>query len=197
MLNIREAIIVEGKYDKIKLSSVVNTVIISTDGFGVFANKAKQELIKRLAKEKGIIILTDSDRAGFIIRNFICGIVDNKYIKHAYIPQINGVERRKSEGSKDGFLGVEGIDNKTIENAIRFSAKTKAENDKKLITKKDLYLLGLSGRADSAKKRDELLKFLDLPLGITANPLIDILNSLYSYDEFCDKINEFLQNRKM
>ena len=110
MIPIKEAIIVEGKYDKIKISSIFDTVIVSLGGFGIFTNDGKQKLIRKLAEKQGIIILTDSDRAGFLIRNFICGIVDNKYIRHAYIPQRPGKESRKASASKDGFLGVEGID---------------------------------------------------------------------------------------
>ena len=122
MISIKEAIIVEGKYDKIKVSSIFDTTIVSLGGFGIFTNTEKQKLISKLAKRQGIIILTDSDRAGFLIRNFICGIVDNKHIKHAYIPQRPGKESRKSEPSKDGFLGVEGIDSQTIIGSIKNAA---------------------------------------------------------------------------
>ncbi len=182
MQKIKEAVIVEGKYDKIKLSQIFDTLIISTEGFNIFRDEEKQKLIRKVAKEKGIIIFTDSDRAGFLIRNFICGIVENKYIKHAYIPQIEGKEKRKEEKSKDGFLGVEGVGSDIIREAISNSA-SKAEEKSGSITKATLYACGLSGREGSAEKRDKLLKKLDLPTGITANPLIAVLNSLYTEEE--------------
>lgn len=191
MIPVKEAIIVEGKYDKIKISSIFDAVIISTGGFGIFTNKEKQKLISKLAKQQGIIILTDSDRAGFLIRNFICGIVDNKYIKHAYIPQKPGKESRKSEPSKDGFLGVEGIDKDVITESIRNAATIVPVDTGAKITKADLYDLGFCGRTDSSILRNKLLQFLDLPIGITANPLLSILNSLYSPEEFADILAEF------
>ncbi len=189
MQSIKEAIIVEGKYDKIKLSQIFDTVIISTEGFNIFRDEGKQSFIRKIAKEKGIIILTDSDRAGFLIRNFICGIVENKYIKHAYIPQIEGKEKRKEEKSKDGFLGVEGINCDIIREAVVKSASIVSEN-KKEFTKASLYAYGLCGRDDSSMKRQALLSFLGLPTGITANALTVILNSLYTKEEF----EEILKN---
>ncbi len=127
MIKIKEAVIVEGKYDKIKLSQIVDTVIISVNGFNIFKDTGKQKLIRKLADSQGIIILTDSDRAGFLIRNFICGITDNKNIKHAYVPQIEGVEKRKETASKDGFLGVEGINDAIIEESIKKAATEQKE----------------------------------------------------------------------
>lgn len=191
MIPIKEAIIVEGKYDKIKISSIFDTVIVSTGGFGIFTNKEKQKLIAKLAENQGIIILTDSDRAGFLIRNFICGIVDNKYIRHAYIPQRPGKESRKTEPSKDGFLGVEGIDNETITESINNAATITSGNEGEKITKADLYALGFCGRKESSILRNKLLSFLDLPIGITANPLLSILNSLYTPEEFGKLLDEF------
>jgi len=191
MISIKEAIIVEGKYDKIKISSIFDTVILSLGGFGIFTNEEKQKLIRKLAEKQGIIILTDSDRAGFLIRNFICGIVDNKYVKHAYIPQRPGKESRKSEPSKDGFLGVEGIDKETIIESIQNAATTSPSNPGEKITKADLYSLGFCGRSNSAIMRNKLLKFLDLPIGITTNPLLSILNSLYTPEQFADMLEKF------
>ena len=191
MISIKEAIIVEGKYDKIKISSLFDTVIVSLGGFGIFTNEEKQKLVRKLAEKQGIIILTDSDRAGFLIRNFICGIVDNKYIKHAYIPQRPGKESRKSEPSKDGFLGVEGIDNQTIIESINNAATIVPVNNGEKITKSDLYTLGFCGRSGSALLRNKLLEFLDLPIGITTNPLLSILNSLYTPEEFGKLLEEF------
>ena len=191
MIKIKEAIIVEGKYDKIKLSQIVDTVIVSVNGFNIFKDSGKQKLVRKLAETKGIIILTDSDRAGFLIRNFICGITDNKNIKHAYVPQIEGVERRKETASKDGFLGVEGINNNIIEESIKRAA-TEQKEKRVYITKADFLRLGLSGRPDSKAKREKVLGFLDLPTGISANALLDILNSACNEDEFNDIINNIL-----
>lgn len=181
---IKEAIVVEGKYDKIKLSSIYDTLIICTNGFSIFSNDAQQELLRNIAKKKGLIIFTDSDRAGFLIRHFICGIIDPKYVKHAYAPQIEGKEKRKATVSKDGFLGVEGIGTQDIIRSIS-NAATSLASDKpgRQVTKADLFIVGLCGREDSKMLRDKLLKSMDLPIGITANPLIHILNSLYTYDE--------------
>lgn len=191
MIKIKEAIIVEGKYDKIKLSQIVDTVIVSVNGFNIFKDSGKQKLVRKLAETKGIIILTDSDRAGFLIRNFICGITDNKNIKHAYVPQIEGVERRKETASKDGFLGVEGINNNIIEESIKRAATERKEKSI-YITKADFLHLGLSGRPESKAKREKVLGFLDLPTGISANALLDILNSVCNQDEINDIINNIL-----
>lgn len=183
MISIEETIIVEGRYDKIRLASVTDAPVISTDGFNIFKNEAKQKMIRKVAEKNGIIILTDSDRAGFLIRNFICSFVDGKYIKHAYIPQIDGKEKRKEEKSKDGFLGVEGVDSETLEKAIQQAAPTKTQNIKNGITKTDLYFLGLSGHTDSKTKREKLLKKLDLPIGMSSNAMVAVLNVLFTKEE--------------
>lgn len=184
MIKIREAIITEGKYDKIKLSQIFDTLIICTDGFNIFKNEEKQLLIRRTAQKCGIIIFTDSDRAGFLIRRFICGICDNKYIKHAYIPQIQGKEKRKKGMSKDGFLGVEGVNSEIITRAVEQAASVLPECSGKIITKKDMYMFGLSGGEDSVKKRNFILKKLDLPIGISCNSMTAVLNALFTYEEF-------------
>ena len=183
MISVKETIIVEGRYDKIRLASVTDAQVISTDGFNIFKNEEKQKMIRRIAEKNGIIILTDSDRAGFLIRNFICSIVKPEYIKHAYIPQIDGKERRKEEKSKDGFLGVEGVDGETVKKALETAAPTKTQNIKNEITKTDLYFLGLSGHNDSKIKRDKLLEKLDLPVGMSANAMLGVLNILFSKEE--------------
>ena len=188
MIKINEAIIVEGKYDKIKLSGIVDTVIVSVNGFNVFKDADKQKLIRKLAQSRGIIVFTDSDRAGFLIRNFICGIVQSEKVRHAYVPQIEGVEKRKSEASKDGFLGVEGISDDILLDAI-LKASTRREEKKDTITKADFMRLGLSGRPDSREKRGKLLKNLDLPKGISANALVEILNLVYNIEEISDFLN--------
>lgn len=190
MIKIKEAIITEGKYDKIKLSQIFDTLIICTDGFNIFKNEEKQALIRRTAKKCGIIIFTDSDRAGFLIRRFICGICGNECIKHAYIPQIKGKEKRKREISKDGFLGVEGTDNSLIVKAIQQAASVVTDKTARQITKKDMYMFGLSGGKGSSGKRDFILKKLDLPIGMSCNAMTAVLNALFTYEEF----EKFLQN---
>lgn len=191
MIKVKEAIIVEGKYDKIKLSGVVDGIIISVNGFNIFTDVGMQKTIRKLAEKTGIIVLTDSDRAGFLIRNFICGIVDNKNVRHAYIPQIEGVEKRKDNPSKDGFLGVEGINDDIIEQAVKKAATEKKEKNI-YITKADFFALGLAGRPDSKAKREQILQIMGLPTGISANSLIEILNSTCNLDEINDIINKIL-----
>ena len=158
MLKIKEAIIVEGRYDKIKLKNLVDTTIIETNGFRVFSDKEKQSLIRKIAQTRGILVFTDSDSAGFVIRNFLRGTVDKSKIKHCYIPQINGKEKRKAHGSKEGFLGVEGVSDDVIIKAIRKSGATiigeDEQADREEVTKADLYRLGLTGRENSEKLRN-------------------------------------------
>ena len=161
MISVKEAIIVEGRYDKIKLQSIVDTPVIETNGFRVFKDREKQSLLRRIAEKRGLLVLTDSDSAGFVIRNFLRGVVGADKIKHAYIPQVKGKEKRKSETSKEGFLGVEGLSDELIITAIRKSgAKIIGESKEKSapeITKADFYELGLTGRENSAKLRERLL----------------------------------------
>ncbi len=186
MLTIREAIIVEGRYDKIKLSGLVNTVIIETGGFRVFSDKEKQSLIRRIAAQRGILVLTDSDGAGFVIRNFLRGVVPPQQMKHCYIPQIGGKEKRKPHQSKEGLLGVEGVTDEVILTAIQNSGATilgeegLPAND---ITKADLCLLGLTGGENAAKKRQVLLQHLQLPTYLSVNAMLAALNCLYSLEE--------------
>lgn len=195
MIKVREAIIVEGKYDKIRLSNFIDGLIITTDGFGVFKNKEKQQLIRRLADTRGLLILTDSDGAGFVIRNFLKGCVPAEKIKHAYIPDIFGKEKRKDKPSKEGKLGVEGISDDIIIRAISASgAHCSIEEGRiklqKPITKTDMFLFGLTGTENSAKKRDILKKRLDLPSNITANAMLDVLNCIMTKEEFVDICEE-------
>lgn len=193
MIKIDRAIIVEGRYDKIKLSSILDAVIIETEGFGIFNNKEKQRLIRKLADTKGILILTDSDSAGFKIRSFIKGIVPADKIKHAYIPDIFGKEKRKAEPSKEGKLGVEGIKKELIIEALEkagvFCEET-TEESKREITKLDLYEDGLSGKPDSDALRKKLLSHLDLPERLTSNALVQILNTFITYDEYKRAVEE-------
>lgn len=191
MLKIKEAIIVEGRYDKIKLSSIVDAPIIETNGFRVFSDKEKQNLIRQIADARGILVLTDSDGAGFVIRNFLRGAVDNSKIKHCYIPQIEGKEKRKQQRSKEGLLGVEGMSDEVIINAIRRSGatiigeETQKENE---ITKSDLYLLGLTGTENAEHNRKYLLKHLNLPSYLSTNAMLTALNCLYSLEELKEVI---------
>lgn len=186
MLKIKEAIVVEGIYDQNKINQLVDAPVITTNGFRIYKDKKKIELIRRFAATTGIIIFTDSDRAGFQIRNYIKNLVGNKNVKHAYIPDIKGKERRKSSPSKEGFLGVEGVSDDIIVEALKNAGITeqKLPDDIRLISKSDLFADGLSGSADSKILREKLLKNLELPARISANMLLDVLNGLYGYDEY-------------
>ena len=187
MISVKEAVIVEGRYDKIKLSEIIDTPVIETGGFRIFKDKEKQKLIRKIARERGILVLTDSDSAGFVIRNFLKGSVPEDKIKHAYIPQLRGREKRKSKSSKEGFLGVEGVSAEVIADAVRKSgARIIGENSafkSGEISKMDLYELGLTGRENSAKLREELLKKLELPAYLSTKAMLSALNCLYSLKE--------------
>lgn len=193
MIKLKEAIIVEGKYDKIKLSSIVDGLIITTDGFGIFKDREKRELIRLLAKKRGIIILTDSDSAGFLIRSHIKGFVTEGEIKNVFVPDIFGKEKRKTAPSKEGKLGVEGISREILESALeKAGIINRQEQNKGLsdqpkqrqVTKTDLFEDGLSGGADSKAKRALLLSQLDLPEHMSTNTLLEAINALYSYEEY-------------
>ena len=187
MHKIREVILVEGRYDKNTLSQLVDVVILETSGFGIFNDKQKQKLLRTLAEARGLIVLTDSDGAGFVIRNFIKGCVDPALVKHAYIPDIFGKERRKATPSKEGKLGVEGMRPEVLLDALRRAGATidgESAAPEKTITKADLYARGLSGRDDSAEKRKALMKRLDLPEHLSATALLDVLNALMSREDF-------------
>lgn len=192
MIKIKQAVIVEGKYDKIKLSGIIDAPIIQTDGFGIFKDKELQKLIKILAEKRGILVLTDSDSAGFKIRSFIGSTVSQKDIYHAYIPDIFGKERRKNEPSKEGKIGVEGVSEEIIMQALA-NAGVLYENSvepERPITKLDLYEHGFTGGEDSGKKRAVLLKFYQLPERLSANSLVKVLNCITTYEQFLEDINE-------
>lgn len=188
MHSVREVIVVEGRYDKNALSQVVDAVIIETSGFGIFNDAEKRKLLQTMAEARGLIVLTDSDGAGFVIRNYIKGCVDPKLVKHAYIPDIYGKERRKSALSREGKLGVEGMKPQVLLDAlIRAGATFDDEENKKTaprISKADMYARGLSGREGSAEKRARLIKQLGLPERLTADGLLDVLNATMSREEF-------------
>lgn len=196
MIKINEAVIVEGKYDKIKLSGILDTVIIETDGFVIFKDKEKQRLIRFLAEKRGIIILTDSDSAGFKIRSFIKNITKSENVKNVYIPDIYGKEKRKTEPSKEGKLGVEGVDNEIILSSLRKAGILCSESSKKEgreITHTDFFEDGISGGQNSSEIRRSLAKELGLPEKISSSALLKIINSYMTYEEYkkvVDSVNK-------
>lgn len=198
MLELKETIIVEGKYDLIKLKSFISSPIIATEGFRVFADKEKQFLIREIASKNGIILMTDPDKAGQVIRSFLRGIADKSKIKQCYVPLIKGVEKRKSAPSKEGLLGVEGLSEEMITDALRkCGAEIIGEDTPKKreeITKMDLYELGLSGRENSAKIREKLLESLGLPTYLSANAMLCAINCLFNKQEIVDKLKEIGYN---
>lgn len=190
MLKIKEAIVVEGRYDKNTLSQLVDTMIIETKGFGIFKDNERLALLRRLARERGLVVLTDSDGAGFVIRNFLKGAIPPQQVKHAYIPDLFGKERRKRQPGKEGKLGVEGMRPQVLEEALRRAGVTFLDHEpgeqtpRRPITKADLFSAGLSGGPDSASRRQTLLRCLDLPEHMTANAMLEALNVFCTYEEF-------------
>lgn len=198
MRKIREVIVVEGRYDKNALAQVVDATIITLGGFSVFNDREKLAFLRRLADKQGLIVLTDSDGAGFVIRNYLKGALPPGKVKQAYIPDIHGKERRKRHAGKEGKLGVEGMRPDVLLEVLRKAGATfedetaPADTGKTPITKVDLVLLGLSGGQDSAARRQALLKKLDLPEHLTANGLLEALNLLYSLEELTAILNKDL-----
>lgn len=192
LISLEQAIIVEGKYDKIKLSSIIDSVIIPTNGFSIFKDKEKCEIIRFYAERKGIIILTDSDTAGFKIRNYIKGIVKNGKITNVYIPDIFGKEKRKLKPSKEGKIGVEGVSQEVILEAFKKAGVLFEENQEKKdsITLLDLYEDGFTGAPNSSKKRKILLKKFDLPELLTTKSMLEILNAMLSKREYKKIVQE-------
>ena len=187
MIKIDKVIIVEGRYDKIKLSSMIDGIIIETEGFGIFKDRDKQKLIRKLSETKGIAILTDSDSAGFVIRNFITSIVPKEYITNVYIPDIYGKEKRKDSPSKEGQLGVEGVSTEILKEAFKkagIGVSQSETNERKKITLNDFFDDGLTGDTQSKRKRTDLLKKLDLPERMSTKAMLDILNTFITYDEY-------------
>lgn len=187
MIHLKQAVIVEGKYDKIKLSSIIDALIITTDGFSVFKDKEKIALIKGLAEKDGVIVLTDSDSAGFKIRNYIKGCTQNGKIINIYIPDIFGKEKRKAAPSKEGKLGVEGIPSNILIEAFEKAGVTvdgaeRKQND--TVTRIRLYDDGFIGQADSAEKRKKLLKFLSLPAMLSTGAMLEVLNTMFTIEEY-------------
>lgn len=188
MVKCRQAIVVEGRYDKNTLSQIVDAPIFETSGFGIMNDREQLALLRKAAETRGLVILTDSDGAGFVIRNYLKGVLSQENVLHAYIPELPGKEKRKTIPGKEGLLGVEGMTPEIILQALRnagaeLDGQAQAENTEK-ITKQDLYALGFSGRADSQKKRTELLNTLELPRHMSANALLQALNLLLDREEF-------------
>ena len=187
MLRIREAIVVEGRYDKNTLSRVVDGVILETSGFSIFQDSEKLNLLRRLAAQRGLIILTDSDGAGFLIRNFLKGAIPPEQVKHAYVPDIYGKERRKRAPGKEGKLGVEGMDPEVLRQALLRAGATvegeDAAHPRGALTAADLFSLGLTGTPDAAARRAALLRRLDLPAHLSNKALLAVLNALYAPEE--------------
>lgn len=188
MIRIREAIIVEGRYDKNTLAQIVDAPILETSGFGIFHDSQRLALLRRLAETRGIIVLTDSDGAGFVIRNYLRGAIDPAQVKHAYIPDVAGKERRKRIASKEGKLGVEGMRPEVLLKALRRAGATTEGEDAPppgaRITKADLYAAGLTGGPDSRAARQRLLAQLDLPERLSTNALLEVLNALMTREAF-------------
>lgn len=193
MIKIKEAVIVEGKYDKIKLSGILDAVIIETDGFGIFKDKEKQKLIRFLAENKGIIIMTDSDSAGFKIRSFIQNITKSENIKNVFMPDIYGKEKRKTEASKEGKLGVEGIKKEIILDALEKAGvfcDESQRNNVVEITHTDFFEDNVSGGENSSLIRKALAKELDLPERISSSSLLKLINSYMTYDEYKNAVQK-------
>ncbi len=185
MLKIKEAVIVEGRYDKLKLANFLDTLIIETNGFGIYKNKEKLKFIKKLALERGIIVLTDSDHSGFQIRNFISSGIPKNCVKHIYIPDIYGKEKRKDKPSKEGKLGVEGMSEDLLEGLFRKHNVSAAQVSKgEPVTNYDLFEYGFSGTAHAKDNKKRLLKSLDLPEFLSTNSLLSYINSSMTKEEF-------------
>ena len=198
MLKIKEAIVVEGRYDKNTLSQIVDAPILETSGFGIMKDKQQLKLLRKVAQSRGLIVFTDSDGAGFVIRNFLKGAIEPKYLLHAYIPDIPGKEKRKAAPGKEGKLGVEGMTPQIIEDALRRAGATvlgeETVRSAGTITKQDMMELGLSGGADSSILRKKLLNKLDMPEHMSANALLQALNLLYTLDELRDILTQLGDN---
>ena len=193
MVKIKEAIVAEGRYDKNTLSQILDAPILETSGFRIFKDKAQMVLLRRIAETRGLIVFTDSDGAGFVIRNHIKSAIPGKYLKHAYIPDIYGKEKRKAAPGKEGKLGVEGMTRDVILESLRRAGATFDGEEtlpSRQITKQDLMELGLSGNPDASARRLQLLKKLNLPEHMSPNAMLQTLNLLYSPEELAQIVAE-------
>ena len=196
MVKVREAIVVEGRYDKNTLSQILDATILETSGFGIFKDKQQMDLLRRVAEKRGLIVFTDSDGAGFVIRNHIKSAIPAQYLKHAYTPDILGKERRKAAPGKEGKLGVEGMDREVILESLRRAGATFEGETNQVhggITKQDMMLWGLSGGKDSSMKRQKLMKMLNLPEHMSANAFLQAVNLLYTREELLSLTEELEQ----
>lgn len=180
MIKLQQAIVVEGKYDKNALAQIVDAPIFVTNGFGIFKDGARMTLLRKVAEKRGLIVFTDADGAGFLIRNRIKSAIDERYLLHAYTPDIFAKERRKRQGSKEGKLGVEGMTPEILLRALQQAGAQPLSQESEQITKADLYAFGLSGTEDAQARRKALLKKLELPEHLSSNALVDVLNVLYN-----------------
>lgn len=197
MVRIKEAIVVEGRYDKNTLAQIVDAPILETSGFGIMKDHAQLTLLRKVAQMRGLIIFTDPDGAGFVIRNFLKGHIDPRYLKHAYIPDVPGKERRKQKPGREGKLGVEGMTPERILEALRRAGATIEEGEflpQGNITKQDMMELGLSGGKDSRQKRAALVKKLEFPEHISANALLQALNLLMNLEQLRATVAELETN---
>lgn len=193
MIKIKEAIVVEGRYDKNTLSQLVDTVILETNGFGIFKDKERLALLRKIAGKRGLIVLTDSDGAGFLIRSHLKGAIPQDQVKHAYIPDLFGKEKRKRKAGKEGKLGVEGMRPEVLEKALRQAGATILDGEEQArsgppLTKADLFAAGLSGGEGSKEKRQALLKKLDLPQHLTPNAMLPVLSALYDRESLLEEM---------
>ena len=201
-IKLDRVVVVEGRYDAAKLAGIVDATILVTDGFGIYTNRSKQKLLKMLAEKCGLLLLTDSDAAGFRIRNYITNLVGAKHVVQAYIPAVAGKERRKAAPGKEGLLGVEGIDDDTI---VKMLQTALAGQEKSIPEKADglpityihLYEWGLSGTADSAERRMRFLQSLGLPPRLSKKAMVEVLNTLYTYEELDAQVRQFFANSNL
>lgn len=199
MIKLNQAVIVEGKYDKITLENVIDATIIATDGFGIFKNKEKRELIRLLAMKHGIVVITDSDSAGGVIRSHLKQICPDGTITNVYIPQLLGKEKRKAKPSKEGLLGVEGMTQQVlVESLLRsgINGEEISRKENKKITKTTFFTLGLSGGKNSSHLRDDLAEYLNLPKGMSSNAFLDCINAIFEYDEFVKAVDLWQKARQ-
>ena len=189
MIPVKEVIVVEGRYDKNTLSQIFDAVIVETAGFGVFNDREKLALLRRLAEARGLIVLTDSDGAGFVIRNYLKSVLPKRGVFHAYIPDVPGKERRKDKPGKEGKLGVEGMRPEVLLQALERAGVRERTDERPQITKTDLFLCGLSGGAGSARRRAELMRRLELPEHLGANAFLDALNLLMTREALFREYN--------
>lgn len=201
MVKVREVLVVEGKYDKIRLSSLVDALIVETNGFGIFRDAEQMALLRRLAAERGLIVLTDSDSAGFVIRDHLSGSIPAAQIKHAYVPEVVGKERRKAQPSKEGLLGVEGLNSEVLLAALRRAGATLEEGGETAapagdaaVTKAQFYSDGFTGCPDSAQRRRRLLVQLGLPQKLSANRLLAVINATMTAEEYRRAVGEIDKN---